>query len=695
MRNIFLILFSVLFLSMYCRAGAEVDFNRYFKLIPAPKKIELLNGRGIMFSDIQNINLTNTSHIPVVSGILEGLPFNDVLKQGTLHLVIDKNLDVPSAEGYLLEVKNGQVVITAKEQSGLFYGIQTLTQLLQDAHDQSVRIPECRITDYPDIACRAVHIDLKSHLDAGNYYYTVIDRLASVKVNTLIIEFEDKLRYRKAKYVGAPNAISIEEFIELSKYAKERNIEISPLVQGLGHASYILKHPEYKELRDDSLSDYVFDPMNPKTYELQFAMYEDAMAATPFGKYLQVGGDEIGKLGKSELSKRSGMKPLELQMYWWKKVTDFAVAHNRIPIFWDDMVFKLADLYQTTYDTSLSKKAVAEIWNKQRPTLDENIALFPKNCLYARWNYETPMAFGNKLAMEWYKSNGLSVMPATAAQEGYLMLERKHSNFNGIRDFCLLTAETKIDKILCTVWDDSSPHLETIWRGIFDFASMSWNSSDNQEDVLHARFRQRFYAPALADKSFEFRDQLEEAVTFWETALLSEGDRENIYPDFKYVEMPDSAGSGEWSKKYASKLEMAGKEVQVYADIKSKIEKSLSLTRRNRYALEVFDEINEVQVYSSKLLLLLHEYDVAKTIAERRGLLVKIKQYVDHFSTIREKFESVYTRTRTLMNPEGYVQDSNARAHWADITENTDWIYYLEVQMNKRIYQWLNKSNKK
>ena len=136
-------------------------------------------------------------------------------------------------------------------QAGLFYGSQTLLQMLEDAHDQKVAIPACRITDYPDIAFRAVHLDLKHHLDAGFYYYQVIDRLARIKINAIIVEFEDKLRYKKAPVIGAPHAISIEEFEAISRYAKERNIEISPLVQGLGHASFILKHDKYKKLRDN------------------------------------------------------------------------------------------------------------------------------------------------------------------------------------------------------------------------------------------------------------------------------------------------------------------------------------------------------------------------------------------------------------------------------------------------------------
>jgi hypothetical protein len=208
----------------------------------------------------------------------------------------------------------------------------------------------------------------------------------------------------------------------------------------LGHASFILKHPEYKELRDDPESDWSFDPLNPKTYDLQFALYKDAISATPYGKYLHVGGDEVGKLGMSELAKKSGMKPLQLQMYWLKKVCDFAKEQNRIPIFWDDMVFKLSDLYETTYDPSISPEEVQKRWKEKEHVLNENINLFPKNCVYMRWNYDNPTLLGNIKALEWYRSNNLAVMAATSGQQIWPMLPRANSNFEPIKDFSRITA---------------------------------------------------------------------------------------------------------------------------------------------------------------------------------------------------------------------------------------------------------------
>ena len=81
--------------------------------------------------------------------------------------------------------------------------------------------------------------------------------LASIKINGIIIEFEDKLSYKRRSDIAAPDSYSIEWWKKLSEYANLRNIKISPLIQGLGHASFILKHDNYKSLRDVSNNDSV------------------------------------------------------------------------------------------------------------------------------------------------------------------------------------------------------------------------------------------------------------------------------------------------------------------------------------------------------------------------------------------------------------------------------------------------------
>ncbi len=691
MKKLFIYhLVALLFCGNIAHAIDAKEFNKYFKLLPQPQKIELLTGKGISSTSIVSIYLHGTSR-PVLYGFLKSLPFSENAGQGILTLEISTNSDIPeSPEGYRLEIKDEQVTIQGRSEAGLFYGCQTLLQLLDDARDQNINIPPCRITDYPDIAYRAIHIDLKHHLDAGHYYYEMIDRLARIKINAIIVEFEDKLRYRKAKAVGASDAISVEEFAAISRYAHERNIEISPLVQGLGHASFILKNSEYKGLRDNPASDWSFDALNPKTYELQFSLYEDAIAATPYGKYLHVGGDEVGNLGQSKLSKKSGLTPIQLQMKWLNKVSEFARLHHRIPIFWDDMLFKLAGLYQTTWDPEVPVEQVKKIWQENASRLADNINLFPKECIYMRWDYDHPEILGNLKAIDWYKSHDLKIMAATAAQTMWPMLPRNHSNFQPIKDFCKITSEKKLEGILCTAWDDCSPHYETYWRGFYDFAFFSWNSVDLKADEVHAIFRHRFYAPALSDQSFEFQDLLEKALDFWETALIEKGQRNNYPENIDLIGLPSTDKPQAWSEKYENKIKGAQEEIVRYQLIKDRIAKARQAAHRNWYSLELMNQVNELQIYPAKILLLLQKFDKVSSSSDKLAERQQIKQFVNDFGKVRRNFENVFSKTRILSNPEDYILDQNQHHHLANGTINNDWMFVYELAMNKKISEWLD-----
>lgn len=667
------------------------DFGKYFKLLPQPKKIEFSPGGSLFHRDLKFLHLEGLRHKPVLTGRLASLPASSTKAKGTLTLALTKGAVAPaSPEGYFLEIKDDQVTVSAGSLAGIFYGCQTLSQLIEDARDQNITIPACTITDYPDVAYRAIHLDLKHHLDSVSYYYNMIDRLAQVKINAVIAEFEDKLGYREASAVAASNAISIEEFAKISQYAKARNIEISPLVQGLGHASFILKHDEYKELRDDTASDWSFDALNPKTYDLQFSLYKDAIAATPGAKYLHVGGDEVGNLGLSELAKKSGMKPVELQMYWLKKVCEFAAANNRIPIFWDDMVFKLSNLYKTTYDPEISIEQVKNTWNENEHLLNENVQLFPKNCVYMRWNYDTPGLLGNRKAIQWYKSNGLDVMPATAGQTMWPMMPREQSNFKSMKEFSAITAEEKLKGILCTFWDDCSPHFETYWRGIYDFAFFTWHYQDVSADDAHAIYRHRFYAPELSDTSFNFQDSLEKSFSFWETALLNKGHRNNYPKNIDLISLPDPKKPGAWSRKYSTKIAGAKKEILRYTLVRKKIDEALPVAIRNQYSLELFYQLNELQAYPANLLLRLEKYDKLTAPARKKIARQQLQEFLNGFEQKRKDFEEVFSRTRILNNPPDYVLDQNHHAHLANGTINSDWMYVYELAMNDNIKKWLS-----
>ena len=437
------------------------------------------------------------------------------------------------------------------------------------------------------------------------------------------------------------------------------------------------------------VSDWSFDAVNPETYELQFSLYEDAIAATPYGKYLHVGGDEVGDLGMSELAKKSGLSAMQLQMQWLKKVCEFARAHNRIPIFWDDMVFKLSGIYQTTWDPTVPEADVKKIWKDSIHRLNENINLFPSECVYMRWNYDTPGLLGNNNALDWYKAHNLKVMAATAAQTMWPMLPREKSNFQPIKDFCRITSEKKLNGILCTAWDDCSPHFETYWRGFHDFAFFSWNYVDIKAGDVHAVFRHRFYAPELRDTSSEFQDLLEQSLLFWETALIEKGHRNNYPESIHLIDLPDPGKTGKWSEVYSQRIKRAKEETLRYELIKNRIQNAVKKARRNEYSLALMNQINELQVYPSRLLLLLEKYDLASSGSARKEAGEQIKNYLGRFDELRKNFEDTFSKTRILNNPQDYLLDQNVHHHLANGSNKSDWMHVYELEMNKKLNNWL------
>ena len=666
----------------------SADFSHHFKLLPQPQKTEVRKGTGLTAGQLRHLLLAGESKKPVLFGELLMLSSSPKGGKGTLTLQISTDVRLPqSAEGYLLDIKDGKATILARSQAGLFYGCQTLNQLLEDAKDQNIPIPSVLITDYPRIHYRSVHLDLKHHLDSTSYYYRLVDRLAQLKINAMIIEFEDKLRYEKAPLIGASNALSIPEFARLSDYAKERNIEISPLVQGLGHVPFILKHPEYKNLRDDPKSDWAFCALNPGTYDLQFKLYEDAIAATPHGKYLHIGGDEVGQLGKSELARKSGMKPFELQMYWLAKVTEFAKKHNRIPIFWDDMIWQLSGLYRITYDSTLPESEAQELWAQNKNKLEDNIRLFPENCVFMRWNYGSQGAWGNKAALDWYKSRNLHAMAATAAQTNWMLLPRGNSNIEAIKGFCKITIDKSLDGILCTTWEDASPHSETFQRGFNFFGLYSWSGETVSSEEANVIFRHRFYGPALSHSTFEFQNQLEESIDFWENALIDQGDRNKSRRPFELMTLPDRNIPGEWRKKYKDRLTLARQAMKQYSETRAKIAQVSALAIRNRYHLELMNQINELQVYPAKLILLLEKFDYAPTLGKIETVK-EIRTCVNSFRQTRLDFEKVFSQTRILNAPDDYLSDSNQTHPHPANSKTTDWMYRFELAMNLKLEDW-------
>ena len=240
----FILLASIIFI--YSSSFSQTTGD--FAILPTPTHFEVTGSSQLKSSDLKKFYSANSATPPIFSDRLKSLKATSNRNDAQLLLEIDSTLDL-AADGYTLKIINRQIHIKGKDEAGLFYGVKSLEQMMVDADEQNVFLPVCEIEDAPRLSYRAVHLDVKHHIDKKEYYYQLIDKLASYKINAMIAEVEDKLKYKRRPLIASADALSIEEWRNISDYALARHISISPLIQGLGHASFILKHAKYHDLR--------------------------------------------------------------------------------------------------------------------------------------------------------------------------------------------------------------------------------------------------------------------------------------------------------------------------------------------------------------------------------------------------------------------------------------------------------------
>ncbi|WP_036195398.1 glycoside hydrolase family 20 zincin-like fold domain-containing protein [Maribacter antarcticus] len=678
-----------LVLLLGCTTKTKVAGN--FNLLPVPQQFEITGISDFDCSNVHSYFNATKSWLPVFDNQLKHLTeANDINKS---HVVLNLNLALDlNPEGYTLDITEDKITITGKDKAGLFYGLMSLSQLMEDACEQNANLPLTTITDFPELRYRAVHLDVKHHLEKTEYYYKLIDKLARYKVNGIITEMEDKLKFKRQPIIASADALSIAEWKGISEYATARNIDFSPLIQGLGHASFILKHPEYYALRDNVESDWAFNPLDPKTYEVQFDLYLDAIEATPNGKYLHVGGDEVHTTGKD-----SGISSLELQLIWLSKVSKFAEKHNRIPIFWDDMPLKQADVYDPMFRPEMSNKEVDSVWVENEHKLTAFLDRFPKNCIYMRWNYSSPEAIGNTKAMEWFSSNGLHVMGATAGQTRWVLMPQEEGNMEAIKTFAINSINTGTNGLLLTLWDDDSPHFELYMRGIIAFSEYTWSGNKRSKADIKSAYRQREFSNKLADSSYAFIGELEKPVAFWKNVLLK-GNKRNYLSTMEdplvegVIDFPDPKNRGAWSKKHKDRLADTEKFIASSDSIAKKIVIMKSKAVRNTYTLDVYEQVNTMAGFAPKLLLALKAYDNSDTPKAKSEALKYLNKLQETFAVLREEFESVYAKTRILEKPENYKLDQDHHVHLANQSLNFDWQFKAEMLFFEKLEKELGEA---
>ena len=334
-----------------------------------------------------------------------GLPVSiaSSAEKADIHFSLNKTANnTIGKEGYQLSVSaNNGVTISANEPAGLFYGAQTLLQLLPPAIESrstvqniSWSIPVVEIADYPRFGWRGLMFDVSRHFFGVKDVKEFIDNMAAYKYNLLHLHLSDDQGWRieikslpKLTSVGAWNVkktgrfnyfsdpepneprdfggyFTQDDIKELVQYAKHRFINILPEIDMPGHSlAAIASYPEltctpgtYKVNSGEpmmvwppnghfyGLVDNTLCPANEKTFEFIDKVFTEIAQLFPF-EYIHMGGDETARnfWEKSDaikaLMKRENLKNLdEVQSYFVKRVEKIINSKGKKMIGWDEIL---------------------------------------------------------------------------------------------------------------------------------------------------------------------------------------------------------------------------------------------------------------------------------------------------------------------------------------------------------------------
>ncbi len=262
----------------------------------------------------------------------------------------DNNKAALEEQAYRIDLHKNSVAITANAPTGLFYGVETLVQLVK-LEKGKLWLPEGSIVDWPDLQLRQIYWDNNHHLERMNAFKHALRQASFYKINGFVVKLNGHFQYKSAPAVVQPYALSPAQLQELTDYGLRYHIQLIPYLDGPAHVAFILKHPEYKHLRAFPDSNYEICVTNPASYKLLEGMYQDMLDANKGVKYFYLSTDEPYFLGMShnsqcneaDLAKQLG-SPGQVFAHFVTKSSDYLHDRGRTVIFWGESPLTPSDI---------------------------------------------------------------------------------------------------------------------------------------------------------------------------------------------------------------------------------------------------------------------------------------------------------------------------------------------------------------
>ena len=348
-------------------------------------------------------------------------------KKNGIEFRLDKNLEHLGNEGYQLSITPEKVMVTAFREKGIFWGIQTIRQLLPEQINRAATVkgvkwelPCLSMEDVPRFRWRGLMLDCSRTFIAKEEVKKYIEAMSYFKMNVLHMHLTDDQGWRlEIKKYPELTAIaskfhpsfnepeeyqgfySQEDIKELVEFASQRNVEIVPEIEMPGHTYDIFAafpslsckgdtskiHPWIK---GEGVHNEILCAGNDQTFVFLEKVLDEVVALFP-SQYVHIGGDEAPKANWKNCEKcqkrikAEGLKDEnELQSWFVKRIEKYLNRKGKKLIGWDEIM-----------DGGLSKSATVMYWRNwdksvaQRiPTIENDIVMTPTSHCYFDYTYK-------------------------------------------------------------------------------------------------------------------------------------------------------------------------------------------------------------------------------------------------------------------------------------------------------------------
>ncbi len=447
------------------------DSVNQLSLVPYPASLEQQDGQLALGHYIRvRADRGSETALAALRELLADLEMTDEVNSAqTIRLILmEEEAEGLGKEGYKLTIDDN-VVISANTDSGLFYGVQTLRQLLPATAADNYLLPRIVIEDSPQYAWRGSMIDVARSFLPISYLKSHIDRMARFKLNKLHLHLSDDQGWRveikqypgltavggaSAVEGGQPGFYTQDELRDLVNYAASRNVVVIPEIDLPGHTQAALA--SYNELACDDVDN--LEPYSRLEVGFSKLCLTKPEVIYPFvrnvlreitevfpSEYIHIGGDEIKDPLYGEFIGRTVKIVNEL---------------GRSAVAWEEA--SVADL---------SRGTLLQLWNDDydiQPALDQGIRLILSPCSYSYFDHGNYS--GQPNTYDWCRAEGVPL------ERAYQLQPEDYSQVAGVES---------------AMWTELVHSNEAadnrLWPRLAATAELAWSQADNRDysEFLH------------------------------------------------------------------------------------------------------------------------------------------------------------------------------------------------------------------